>query len=346
MVVKSDKFYLNDIPYKSNKAIIVTSYDGHLMFLKETLKRYMKTGAYVICAYDRHNIPPPADVMDIPHAWVFKHKTYGAEKRLGWLWNIIYGGNLVSQFSNFKYIITVNSDCIWERPRGIDSLTKLVEGRYDLSSSSSNGTIHTCAVIYKEQAFKKFLTYIKNQLEINVPEGYSPEVLLRDFVRDYLFNRVPPLQARYPEGHIYAGQVDHYSSYNQDSTWKRIVGYRNLGGEHKWSCLEHLEPVLQTYCDLRTDEHGAMYLSQHEQNLFNYYLSMDRRWLYKYWAEGEDSYYNRIYMPLEYYGDEPLHDDSKRKEFGPPSERWGFFNRFGLDFDMREIIKEKGYGNN
>jgi hypothetical protein len=57
-------------------------------------------------------------------------------------------------------------------------------------------------------------------------------------------------------------------------------------------------------------------------------MTDDRRWLYKYWAEGEDSYWNRRYNSIEYYGNEPLHDDSKRKELGPPSERLGHFDRW------------------
>lgn len=54
-----------------------------------------------------------------------------------------------------------------------------------------------------------------------------------------------------------------------------------------------------------------------------------------YWDQGEDSWYNRKYHPLEHYGNEPLYDDSKRKELGPDSERKRIFNRFNLDFENR-----------
>lgn len=340
MVVTSDFYVNNNKPFKSNKVIIVTSWDGHLMFLREALKSYQKTGAFIICAYDRHSMIPPSYIMDLADAWVFKHRTYGAEKRNGWLWNVVYAANLIApEYTNIEYVFTVNSDCIWERPKGINDLCDMLGTENVLMSSSSNGTIHTCAVVYKAWLFKKFVTYIKHKLEINPKESYSPEVLLRDYVKNWsLPIKVPPVQAKFPKGHLHEGSVDHYSAYKQDSTWKQIVGFRNLGGEHKWSCLEHLEPVEAKYMDLTTDQSGyATYFSKHEQNLFQYYITNDRRWLYKYWAEGEDSYYNRIYKPLSFYGNMPLYDDSERRTLGPPSERLGIFNRFNLDFDLRGI---------
>jgi hypothetical protein len=267
---------------------------------------------------------------------VFKHITYGAEKRNGWLWDIIYGAGIVNLFPNFEYVFTVNGDCIWEKPEGVNDVIELL-GNHDLMSSSSNGTIHSCSVIWKREAFIDFVYYIRNKLSENRRESFSPEVLLVEWAKDKL-NKIPEVQARYPQGHVHQGKIDHYSSYKQDSTWKRLLGYRNLGGEHKWSCLEHLEPVEKKYVDLRED---GKFLSKHEHDtLLHYYLLQDRRWLYKYWAEGEDSYWNRRYYPLEYYGDIPVTDDSRRNELGPPSERLGIFNRFKCH---EYILKDKEY---
>lgn len=337
MVVKSDKYLLNNPVAQSDTCIIVTSYSGHLMFLKNTLRRYMQTGKYVLCSYDSHGkIDIPNDIWEIPHAWVFKHQTFGAEKRLGWLWDIIYASGIIRPFY-FKYVITVNGDTIWDKPSGIHDLTHFL-GYYDLASSSSDsGTIHTCNVVWDSSVFLDFVDYIVDKLNNNIPEGYSPEVLLRDFSQqESLRNKVAPIQPIYPPGHFYAGKVDHYSSYNQDSTWQRLVGYRNLGGEHKAACLEHLEPIPKEYVDMR-----KQFYSKHEvETLWNYYNTGDRRWLYKYWAEGEDSYWNRRYYPLEYYGDKYLSDDSKRKELGPPSERLGHFHRWKYN---SYILKDEEY---
>jgi len=340
MVTTSDKFRENNPLVQSNMAIIVTSYEGHMMFLKKTLSQYRLSDKYVICSFDRHNSTIPKDIFNIPHSWTFKHPTYGAEKRNGWLWDVIYGASIISLFENFEYIFTVNGDCIWENPGGVDDIIRLL-GDYDLMSSSSDSTIHSCSVIWKRATFFDFISYIRKKLETALPVSYSPEVLLRDWHVERDVNlKVPQVMATYPENHRYGGGIDHYSAYNQDSTWKQLLGYRNLGGEHKWSCLEHLEPVEGKYFDLRN---GGEYFSQHEkQNLMQYYLTQDRRWLYKYWAEGEDSYWNRRYYPLEYYGDRPLHDDKLRKTLGPPSERLGFFDRWKY---FEYILKDEEYEN-
>jgi hypothetical protein len=328
MVVTNDDFIKNNPIGETDVVIIVPTYDGHLMFLKNVLKQYKKTGKYVICSYDRHTETPPDDILDIPDAWVWKHKTYGANKRLGWLWDIVYAAGIVESFQNVENIILGNGDCIWDKPEGINGLIDRL-GVYDiLSASCDNNLIHTCNMVWSRACFITFVEEIKDSLNKNIPESYSPEVLLRDFMKqNNTFTNIPvEKQPIYPKEHFYGDRIDHYSSYHQDSTFKEIVGYRNLGGEHKAACQEHLEPLHRKYFDLRQ---GGKYFNQHERNtLLNYYLLNDRRWLYKYWAEGEDSYWNRRYYPIEYYGDKILKNDSKRKEFGPPSERTGDFNRW------------------
>ncbi len=327
MVVKNKNYILNNPLKGSNIAILVTSYRGHLMFLEYALSRYMETGKYVICSYDSFGKADiPSNIWKIPHSWVFKHFTHGAGKRNGWLWDILYAAGLIILFDEIEYIFTVNSDCIWDKPENIDDIVHLL-GDADIMSASSNGTIHTCNVIWKRSCFLDFVSYVKKRLWENIPESYSPEVLLRDFILESRYeNKTAPIQPIFPENHFYAGRVDHYSSYHQDSTWKNILGYRNLGAEHKASCLEHLEPVPRKYIDIRN---RGQFFSQHEKStLYFYYVERDRRYLYKYWAEGEDSYWNRRYYPIEYYGEKALSNDSQRKQLGPPSERLGHFDRW------------------
>lgn len=353
-MVATNKNYVKNNPLiESNMAIIVTSHSGHNVFLKYALSRYRETKNYVILSYDRHGESIPVDILDIPHSVVFKHKTYGAEKRLGWLFDIIYAAGTILLYNNFEYVITTNSDCIWDKPNNIDKLVDLLGNNDIMSASSEPNLIHTCCVLWKRECFLHFVNHIINKLSINKPEGYSPEVLLRDFIysRKYKVKHVTK-QPLYPKNHFYEGKIDHYSSYFQDSTFKDIVGYRNLGGEHKVSCQEHLEPVPREYFDARNE--GEFLNSHEKQTLYMYYMTNDRRWLYKYWAEGESSDFNRRYYSIEYYGDKYLYDDSKRKEFGPPSERLGHFNRFKCDSyilkdekyynGLKEEIEKRGYG--
>ena len=344
MVQTSDKFKENNPLVKSNMAIIVTSFDGHMMFLKKTLSQYRLSKKYVICSFDRHHRDIPDDIFKIPHSWSFKHKTHGAEKRNGWLWDIVYAAGIINLFENFEYVFTVNGDCVWDKPEGVEDIIQLLGTHDMMSSSCGKGLIHSCSVIWKRATFLDFVSYIRKKLEQNPPESFSPEVLLRDWsnsfrteIRRKIRIKIPPVMAMYPKNHKHYGAIDHYSAYNQDSTWKQLLGYRNLGGEHKWSCLEHLEPVPKEYADLRND---GEYFTKHEELLLKYYITQDRRWLYKYWAEGEDSYWNRRYYPIEYYGTNQLYDDKYRKSLGPPSERLGFFDRWKY---YEYILKDEEY---
>lgn len=338
MVVQSKNYIKNNPLVDTDMAIIVTSYEGHKPFLKYALSRYRETKKYVLCSYDRHNDNVPIDIMNIPDAWVFKHPTFGAEKRNGWLWDIIYASGMISLYDNLEYIVTTNGDCVWDKPQNIDKLVELM-GDADIMSASSNGTIHTCNVIWKRDCFMDFVMYVQSKLFINTPQSHSPEVLLRDFIGSSRYrNKSLPEQPRFPKNHFYEGKVDHYSSYRQPCTWSKIIGYRNLGGEHKAACLEHLEPVPEKYFDLRDD---GIFLNKHERDtLFWYFVTGDRRYLYKYWAEGEDSYWNRRYYNIGYYGGEPIVDDSRRKEQGPPSERLGHFDRWKYN---SFILKDEEY---
>lgn len=340
MVVTNDNFIKNNPISETDTVIIVPSYDGHLMFLKKVLQQYKATGKYVICSYDRHSETPPDDILDIPNAWVWKHRTYGADKRNGWLWDIVYAAGIIESFQNIEYIIIANGDCIWEKPEGVNNLIDMI-GTYDIMSAScDNNLIHTCNVVTRRPFFISFVEEIKYYLKENKPESYSPEVLLRDFMKqESMFLNFPvKKQPLYPKEHFYGGRIDHYSSYGQESTFKDIVGYRNLGGEHKAACLEHLEPLPMEYIDMR--ENG-LYLSQHERTtLLPYYVTKDRRHLYRYWTEGEDSYWNRRYYDIDYFGKEELSDDSKRKELGPPSERLGHFNRWKYN---SFVLKDEEY---
>jgi hypothetical protein len=340
MVVKSDRYKENDFILKTDTAIIVTSHPGHIMFLKATLENYMKTGKYVILSYDSHNDWPPEYVMNIPHTIVTKPETFGAEVRIGWLYDVILAAGLIRPLNNIEAVIITNGDCIWERPENVDALKGYVNRHAgDMMCVTADSVLHTAAMIMKGWIFQEFVEYCVEHMRNNIPESYSPEVLLRDFVKEKnIKNVVPEIQPLFPEGHQHVGKVDHYASYKQDSTWKKLVGFRNLGGEMKVNCHEHLEPVDKKYFNIL---HDGIYLSQHERDtLYMYFRTNDRRWLYKYWDTGEMSSFNRRYFDLEYYGPKPLYDDLQREKYGPYSERSGFFDRFKCD---SYIIKDKEF---
>jgi hypothetical protein len=345
MVQVSTNFKMNDFILRTDTAIIVTSHPGHRMFLEATLSRYMRTGKYVICSYDSHNQWPYLNILNIPHTWISKPVTYGAEKRIGWLYDVLLAGGIIRALPNIQAVIITNGECIWELPENVDLLKKYVNERGGaMMCVTADSTLHTAAMIMKGWAFQAFVDFIYFTLSHNIPESYSPEVLLRQFVesRD-IKNVVPELQPVFPEGHRYAGKIDHYASYNQPQhTWKQLVGFRNLGGEHKAACYEHLEPVDSKYI---YRGYPPIYFDAHEARTLDAYMrSGDRRYLYQYWDQGEESSFNRRYYDIEHYGPSPLYDDSRRKELGPMTERMGVFDRFKTgSYVLKDEEFEKRY---
>jgi hypothetical protein len=298
------------------------------MFLKATLESYMKTGKYVILSYDSHKQWLRDNIMDIPHTVVTKPPTYGAEVRIGWLLDVILAGGVVRPLRNIETVIVTNGDCIWDIPGNVDALRAYInhfEG--DMMCVTADSVLHTAAMVMKGWVFQALIDYLVVFVAENRPESYSPEVLLRDFVQSRnIKNIFPKVQPSFPAGHVHAGKIDHYCRYNQDHTWNRLVGFRNLGGEMKANCYEHLEPLDKKYMDMYNN--GSYFNTHEKETLYMYYITKDRRWLWKYWAEGEESFFNRRYLPYNFYGFQPQYNDDNRLEHGPSTEMYGVFDRF------------------
>jgi hypothetical protein len=315
----------NDRPFKSDTAILVTSWMGHLKWLKYTLNSYKQTGKFLIYALDTHlrfddiktydNHLPPMDILAIPDVVVMKHSTWEADKRNGWLWNIIYGESILSQFDNFKYVFTINSDCCIDRPEGLDELIQEL-GDYDFMPQSVEydgedkeqvKLIHTCSVLYKVETFKKFVEYFKENLKNNIPDSYSPESLMVEAQNKYKFKMKEVDSPKFPDFLLdFAGQIDHYASYHEDSTWKKVLGYRNLCAENDTGGIERLPPLDKKYFDLRND---GMYLPGYErETLYQFFKTGDWRYVWMLWDQDEDSWYDRRVYPIEHYGDAPVYN--------------------------------------
>lgn len=312
----------NSMPYNYDTAILVTSHKGHLPWLKNTLRQYRMTDKYVICSFDHpfngmsnlsqeqmktHFVRP--DHLLLAHSWVFKHRTYDCDKRNGWFWDIKYAQGIINLFPNLKHVFCVNGDCIWEYPEGINEIIKLL-GPGDLmahasdSSKGSPGTLHTASVIYTIDAFNKIVEYMTDCMKVPIIGSNSAEVMLRDAIAVLkLRETIAPKQPIYPKD----GSIDMYCCYNQDSTWKEILGFRNLAAEMETACEERLEPLPKHYLD---DFEDYIYFSSYERDtICQYYKTGDRRHLYRYWDQSADSWWDRRYYPIEYYGREPVYKE-------------------------------------
>jgi len=311
----------NAAPYQSDTAIIVTSWKGHLKHLKASLTGYRLTGKYVICSYDPpffawpgsekdiREVFPNSEMFVLPHAWVFKHITYDCAKRNGWFWDVRYAQGLIRQCPNFKYVWTVNGDCIWDKPEGISEIVEIL-GDGDLMSDASNfdglvgGAIHTCSVIYKADAFHAIFDNMAEKMKVPVIGSRSPEGMLLEAVVECGLKEVKaPQQPRFPEWHECKGEEDFYHCYNEDCTWKEVLGFRNIPAELNTALIERLELPPKRYCDFYKN---GLYFADWERTAYEYFMTGDRRWLLKAWLENEDSWWDRCYYPLEHFGKEPI----------------------------------------
>ena len=307
----------NDLPQKTDTAIIVTGWRGHLKWLKAVLTQYRLTGKFIILAWDNpfyafglrdysdYYIPRP-QVLILSHAFVMKHITFDCNKRTGHFFNLRYAEGIIKQFENIKYVWDVNGDGLWEKPEGVDEIHKLM-GDADVMASSQEGTcIHTCSIVYKRDAFHKIMDNWFEKMRVPVMGSRSTEVCVYEAIDELKLKvKEAPEQPLHPDD----GTRELYHRYNQDSTWKKILGFRNLDHEMQYLAVERRETpgMLREYADIYNE---GMYLNDHEKRtIYHYYVTGDRRWIYMFWDQGCDSDYDRRYYELEYYGKEPIYEE-------------------------------------
>ncbi len=313
-------FNLNDMPYKSEIAIIVTSYHGQLLWLKPTLTSYRKTGCFTILSYDSNlypwerldldgfslqRLPRPVHHL-LANCVVFKHKTFDADKRTGWFWDVKYAQHLINGFKNFKYVYCTNGDCIIERPEGMVEMPSVLgDGDFMSGQSEQGKTIHTATLFMKIEAFNKIMDYMADRMRYSIIGGQSPEALLRDAVDEL---KLKETIVDYPK--MENGSVDYYCTQNLDSTWKKVLGFRNLYHEFEYRENNGLEPLPKEYID---NFHNWMYVrSDWQETVCRYYDTGDRRYLMQFWDRGKDSQEDRKFLPLEAYGKEPIYEKGEK----------------------------------
>ena len=317
-------FNTESFPFQTDTAIIVTSWAGQLRWLKKTLQSYRLTGKYVVLAYDNpfyafessnrstdyflKNMPR-AEHFLMAHSVVFKHKTIDNNKRTGWFWNAYYAKNLISGFPNIKYVYITNGDCILEKPEGMDDLIKLLGDADFMAGQSEEGrTIHSADMIFKVEAFNKLLNYMGERHKVGVWGSVSVETLINDALMKRIVTvKHAPKQPIDPKD----GSVDYYCKYGGESTFREVIGFRNLYAEQEHRENNALEPLSKEYFD---DFMDWMYMPDNlKDNICKYYETGDRRYLYVFWHWGEDSWYNRIFYTMKDFGNEPIYDENTAK---------------------------------
>lgn len=318
-----DLSLFNALPAEKELAIIVTAWQGQLKWLAPVLKKYRESGAYVILSYDipfypwerlshehalRH-MPNPYHYI-YANSVVHKHITYDGDKRNGWFWNARYAQSVLKGFPNIKYVYLTNGDCICEKPEGFKDVISLLGDAEIMAGQSNDSVVHTADVMFKVDAFHRIFDYIYNVMKVPVIGSRSPEGMLREAITNL---KIKLKHA--PKQPIDASDnsVDMYSRYDQESTWKELLGYKNLFAIQETKGNEGREPVDKKYID---DYMDFIYFSGEErETICQFYRTGDRRYLYMWLDRWEDSDYNRFYTDLNYWAKQPVLDRADDKKY-------------------------------
>ena len=304
---------LNSVPCQTDTAIIVTAWQGQLKWLKPVLDSYRKSGAFVILAYDNPLYPwvplnehqilrsfPTAQHYIAANSVVMKHITYDSDKRNGWFWSMRYAQGVLRSFPQIRYVYHTNGDCLWERPEGLRDLKALLDAGDLISGQDTGGVIHTAAILWKAEAFHKAFDWMYEVMRVPVVGSHSPEVMLREAVSDLKLDlRRAPVQPLAPDG-----TVDVYCMHDQPSTFKDLVGFRNLFASYETAGNECREPTVGPYADLSQD--CIYWGGEEKETICQFWKTGDRRYLYMWLDRWEDSDYNRLYTGLDYYSPVPV----------------------------------------
>jgi hypothetical protein len=319
----------NSFPFNANIGMVFTSHKDHLLYMRYALQQYRKIkDMFIVGAYDtwylnpnnkHHSLLPHPDIWYLAHMWVYKHYTWGGHsKRHGWLWLQAYAASVLKSFDNLEYIFTSNGDCIWDRPEGVYEIIDLL-GDYDLMSGQSNHygddrpMIHSCSMIFKREVYFSFIEFMMKKLKESTIVSYTAEGLIGDWIleNDIKYKHAP-IQPIY-KGGIYKGEHDTYCEEAGDSTWKSVLGFRNLISEKGWRCTNRKPPLDKKYFDLREPK---IYWNDHDRKtLHKYYTTGDWRYiLMGYDQDPELPTKDRVKpmkKKLEDYGENPIYKKGK-----------------------------------
>jgi len=287
----------NLIPLNAKIGMVFTSHKGHIPYMKYALQQYRKIeDMFIIGAYDSRQVNPNTnregfpfdDIWSLAHMWVTKHYTWGGhQKRHGWIWLQIYASAILRQFKNIEYIFTSNGDCVWDKPEGVYDIIELLgdndfmSGQSETRHTDGHNFIHTCSMVFKRDSYFDFIDFIFDKMTTSTTASFSPEHLIQLWVNDKKWNHAP-VQPIYTTGD-YIGHHDTYCEEGGPSTWRDVLGFRNLEAEKNWRCSEKRHPLDVKYFDLRDI---SLYYRDHDKNtLCQYYLTGDERYIRMGWDQ-------------------------------------------------------------
>lgn len=264
--------------------IVVITHTGHRRFLKPCLESCKRLNpGYIVTSYDcrytgKPNTPmerilPTYDTFILSDRWVIGDI---GPRVNSWLW-LTQNAVTIQKNLDVKYILSLNGDCIIDRPEGIHELYEYMLSHdatvvcNEWKEEGFGGTTGYFATI--DTAVKIANHLVENALLPRMPDGKqfgNPEgrmgkaILMQDLV-------CAPV--RNPEN----AQL----SFGDRGTYGDMLGYRHLHGAEKWRKGNHVEPFGEEYYDTR-------YVGGKELEALQYYWKTgktDRMFEFGYWRE-------------------------------------------------------------
>jgi hypothetical protein len=142
--------------------------------------------------------------------------------------------------------------------------------------------IHSCSVIFKRCAYFSFIDFIIEKMQKSTSASYSPEGLLTEWIlKNDIKYKHAPIQPTYTSGE-FEGRHDTYCEEGGPSTWKDILGFRNIIAEKSWRCTNRKPPLDKKYFELKHLQHWN---DHDKKTLYQYYITGDYRYIKLGWDQ-------------------------------------------------------------
>jgi hypothetical protein len=262
---------------KLNKdiAVIVPTYWGQKPWLRACLESLRKLGYFILLAYDNHfwakqttgHMFPSCEVMQMADAVSMKHKTLLPNLGISYLWDQLYGLRLLKGFG-FPYVLSINGDCIMEKPENFPKIVKLL-GDADIICSEYVVEREYCGTVAMLAKTDMFLAYFDEFLKEFMAHKWTLEKRLYKYIHDNGYKCVPVRNSAH-----------NYKMPDPNATWCKKVGLRHLHAEQMIRKQERLLPVEKKFFDFGENFDNI----PKDGPLHRYYMTDDPKHLEEWWG--------------------------------------------------------------
>lgn len=260
-------------------AIIIPTHAYQSVWLRACLQSCKETGLYTMVAFDNpfhneniqlHTKLPTTKTFMMADLFIMKQKTWGSGVGIPHAWNMFYGLNFLKSLG-FKYVFSINGDCIMERPEGLAEIREMLD----------NDDIIACEW-KKERSYCGTMSWLsKIDLVLEIWNKYMDELYCsRGNAEARMGKAIIETNAKVTS--VENPEDAHFKPPGIKGTWREILGFRHLHAEHKIRRQQKMEPISKEYF-----EHGPnfTFLNGHEQKtLLKYFQTGDRDYLEAWWS--------------------------------------------------------------